>query len=250
MVSIGKGLGTTPPIDMNFSYLSTIWDLVRASTFYEAIRYIGPLAAAAIIIGMLWRPKQWPGLALLFLGIFAFFFTTVFTNPGGLFDGLVRYLGYWIVQHGEARASQPWFYYLLIQIPIYEYLPALGAIGAFLIALRRRLWTAAPDRPFQKAAAPESGDAQPVPTVSLFLFWALFSLAIFSYAGEKMPQQTMLIAAPLILAAAWAMGYLLELKASPAGIAERTWTIEIRRRRFEIPVQISQLERSILLAGF
>jgi predicted membrane-bound mannosyltransferase/DNA-binding beta-propeller fold protein YncE len=218
MISIGKLFGATAPINMNFSGASS-WGMLLdmrepyLAMVFTSAPYILIPTILAIGIGLWWKRREWPILALIFFGIFAFFFTTVFTSWGGLFDGLVRYLGYWIVQHGEERASQPWFYYLFIQIPIYEYLPALGAVGAFFIALRRRLWSAAPERPFHPAAAPESGEAhegQSVPTVSLFLFWALFSLAIFSYAGEKMPQQTMLIAAPMILAAAWTMGYLLD----------------------------------------
>ena len=142
----------------------------------------------------------------------------------------MRYLGYWVVQHGESRGSQPWFYYLFVQIPIYEYLPAIGAVIAFFVALRRRLWVAEPGAPFQPAAPVSGsgeGESRPVPAISLFLFWALFSLAVFSYAGEKMPQQTMLISAPMILAAAWMLGYVLDTKSIGEGFRLRQWTMEI-----------------------
>lgn len=242
MVTIGKLFGTPPPIDMNFSFLSGIGDILTSKTFFESIMFILIPTGVAIGIGLWWRPREWWKLALIFFGIFTFFFTTVFTTAGGLMDGLVRYLGYWIVQHAEERAGEPWFYYLLVQIPIYEYLPAIGAVVAFFIALRRRLWNAASGKPFQ-AAAPEIGEVQPVPTISLFLFWALFSLAIFSYAGEKMPQQTMLIAAPMILAAAWAVGYLLDTNSIGELFQFRQW-------KFEIPVNVTQSARNILLAAF
>ncbi len=50
----------------------------------------------------------------------------------------------------------------------------------------------------------------PVPTVALLVFWSASSLFIFSIAGEKAPWLTVHIALPLILAAAWAMGWLIE----------------------------------------
>ena len=204
--------------------------------------YIVLPTIAAIVIGVWWKPRDWWKLALIFFGIFVLFFTTILTTVGGLFDGLVRYLGYWMVQHGESRGSQPWFYYLFVQIPIYEYLPAIGAVIAFFIALRRRLWAAAPGAPFQPAVRADE-DRQPVPAISLFLFWALFSLVIFSYAGEKMPQQTMLISAPMILAAAWAVGYLLDTKSLGEVFRIRQW-------KFEIPAGVTHGLRNAVLAAF
>jgi predicted membrane-bound mannosyltransferase/DNA-binding beta-propeller fold protein YncE len=207
--------GNRLPQDMNFSYLNSVSDLLKSQDLYTALAFIFPLAVISIVVGIWWNRKLWPMLAAIFFGIFALFFTTVFTNAGGLFDGLVRFLGYWIQQHAEQRGGQPWFYYIFLQIPIYEYLPAIGAIIALAIAIRRKLWASVSDRPFEPPSG--SDDAQtPVPTVSLFLFWALFSLAIFSWAGEKMPQQTMLISAPMILAAAWAIGYFLDTECSRA----------------------------------
>jgi predicted membrane-bound mannosyltransferase/DNA-binding beta-propeller fold protein YncE len=246
MTTVGK-LFPAPmaPIDMNFAFASSLGALFQEpyiAMLGKALLYIIPLTAAAIALGMWWRPKEWPKLALIFFGIFAFFFTSVFTAPGGFFDGLVRYLGYWIVQHGDARGGQPWFYYLFIQIPIYEYLPAIGAVVAFFIALRRRLWSAAPAKPFETAAPAGEGE-RPVPAVSLFLFWTLFSLAIFSYAGEKMPQQTMLISAPMILAAAWAVGYLLDTVSAGEIFRFRRWA-------FEIPASVTRVARKVLLAVF
>ncbi|MBN1440594.1 MAG: SMP-30/gluconolactonase/LRE family protein [Anaerolineales bacterium] len=248
MISIGR-LFQFPmdPIDMNFAWASNLSALFDPAQPYlamlgGALPYILVPTAAAVGIGLWWKRKEWWILALVFFGIFAFFFTTVLTNPGGLLDGLIRYLGYWIVQHGEERASQPWFYYLLIQIPIYEYLPAIGAVTAFLIMLRRRLWQADAGKPFQPAAD-SAGEVRPVPAIPLFLYFGLFSLAIFSYAGEKMPQQTMLIAAPMILAAAWALGWILETK--PVGA-----TLRFRKWSFEIPASAAVPARHFLLAAF
>jgi predicted membrane-bound mannosyltransferase/DNA-binding beta-propeller fold protein YncE len=255
MVTAGKLAGlTTTPIDMNFSWatsLGTLLDLQQpyAALLLSALPYILIPTAIAIGIGLWWNRKQWPILALIFFGIFTFFFTTVLTSAGGLFDGLVRYLGYWIVQHGESRGGQPWFYYLFVQIPIYEYLPAIGAVIAFCIALRRRLWCAASGAPYQPAApAAPAGESsadenQPVPAISLFLFFALFSLAVFSYAGEKMPQQTMLISAPMILAAAWMLGYLLDTISAGEVFSLRQW-------KLEIPAGVTRALRNGVLVTF
>jgi predicted membrane-bound mannosyltransferase/DNA-binding beta-propeller fold protein YncE len=247
MVTVGQLSGVTAPIDMNFAWatsLKTLLDVEQpyAAMLLSALPYILIPAIAAILIGRWWDFKKWRILALIFFGIFTFFFTSVLTSAGGLFDGLVRYLGYWIVQHGESRGSQPWFYYLFIQIPIYEYLPAAGAVIAFCIALRRRLWSAASGAPYT-AAAPAEGEQQPVPSITLFLFWALFSLGIFSYAGEKMPQQTMLISAPMILAAAWAVGYLLDTRSAGELFQLRQW-------KLEIPANVTRTARNLVLAAF
>ncbi len=92
-------------------------------------------------LGLWWKPKFWLSAAAIFFAIFTIFFTTFFTNGKGFFMGLMASLGYWLSQQGVQRGSQPLYYYALIQIPIYEYLPALGAIAALVIGLRHRLFT-------------------------------------------------------------------------------------------------------------
>ena len=62
-----------------------------------------------------------------------------------------------------------------------------------------------------------------MPTLALLIFWSLANLAAFSYAGEKMPWLTVHIAAPMILAAGWAIGYLLETPSSSASQVARGW---------------------------
>jgi predicted membrane-bound mannosyltransferase/DNA-binding beta-propeller fold protein YncE len=235
MGPLGKVFGTKAPQDMLFSSLRSIPDLLKSYDFYTSMAYIIPLVVISVLIGILWKRRLWPILALIFLGIFAVFFTTVFTNAGGLFDGMVSFLGYWIQQHAEQRGGQPWFYYVFLQIPIYEYLPAIGTVIASAIAIRRKLWISVSEQPFQPPSAADDTQT-PLPTISLFLFWTLFSLGIFSWAGEKMPQETMLISAPMILAAAWAAGYLLETKS--AGISQKffRWTLDI-------PAHTTQLVR-------
>ena len=91
---------------------------------------------------------------------------------------------------------------------MYEFLPALGTILAAGIASFAHLWQAQPGQPFTRIQ-PDS-DQHPVPVAALLVFWSVSSLAVFTYAGEKMPWLTIHIALPMILAAAWAIGWMIE----------------------------------------
>ncbi len=229
----------------------------------------------AILIGWWWNPRVWLMNAFLFYAIFTVFYTTFFTNGFGFFTGIVGALGYWIAQQGVERGSQPWYYFILIQIPVYEYLAALGTLLAAYFALRyNRLFQfsafapASPDQvvtPLYSAPQPlpqaplegeftppeafpeetpevtygvdelpdgfETGgdllDQPPVsdttaldelysiphrlPVIGLLLFWSATSLVAYSVAGEKMPWLTVHIALPMLLAAGWGLGYLVDI---------------------------------------
>lgn len=95
-----------------------------------------PLAAIAIAAGLLWNWRRWLICAAIFHILFAFFFTTVFTNINGLATGMVYSLGYWLEQQGVRRGSQPQYYYLLLILPFYEFLPVIGSVLAMLTGLR------------------------------------------------------------------------------------------------------------------
>ena len=185
---------------------------------------------------------------------------------------------------GPARNNL--YYYALVQVPTYEFLPALGMLLAIFIGIRHKLWMALPGSPFKRAdeaamasasaatgepgegvgeSQAETGDAVPapgagpsnplalwlehvkvdqpapagsesdeawqvrderleepfeedqkplpllpVPTLALLTFWSLSSLVAFSVAGERMPWLTVHIALPMVLAAGWGVGYLVE----------------------------------------
>ena len=98
----------------------------------------------AFLVGLWWNSKVWLYNAALFYGIFIFFYTTFFTNGQGFFTGLVGSLGYWLSQQAVERGSQPLYYYALVQIPIYEYLAALGTLLAAYLAFRFRKWLIVP----------------------------------------------------------------------------------------------------------
>ncbi|HEY9528587.1 MAG TPA: flippase activity-associated protein Agl23, partial [Anaerolineales bacterium] len=92
----------------------------------------------SIIVGMLWN-RDWWKYAAVFWATFTLFYTTFFTNAAGFFTGVIGSLGYWLVQQGVERGSQPEYYYILIQIPMYEYLPAIGTLVAIGLGLRKLL---------------------------------------------------------------------------------------------------------------
>jgi len=187
----------------------------------------------AIFLGYYWGLRGWVKLAAVFFAIFVVLYTTFFTNGSGFFTGIVGSLGYWLSQHSVNRGSQPWYYYGLITIPIYEFLAALGTILALYFAARfRKWWTFGGFDPARQPEEPNSanqGDGQPaslsqkpgepgefdhrlirVPVILMFLFWSVTSLIAFSIAGEKMPWLTIYIAQPMLLAAGWGLGYLVD----------------------------------------
>jgi len=49
-----------------------------------------------------------------------------------------------------------------------------------------------------------------IPVLALFTFFSILSLIAYTLAGEKMPWLTVYIAMPMLLAAAWGIGYLIE----------------------------------------
>ena len=98
--------------------------------------FLIPLAIIAVAVGLWWNPRLWLMNAALFYGIFTVLYTTFFTNGQGFFTGLVGSLGYWLEQQGVQRGDQPWYYYIFVQIPIYEFLPALAMLLALFLGLR------------------------------------------------------------------------------------------------------------------
>lgn len=182
------------------------------------------MAGIMIAIGLWWNRRFWLINAGLFYGIFTFFYTTYFTNTNGFFTGLLGSLGYWMAQQEVQRGSQPWFYYIFLQVPVYEYLPALGTLLGFILIFRqRRKRMAAEPTPAETepASSLEPEDFLPVdelpqerkenaPTLALISFWTISGLIAYSYAGEKMPWLTVHVTLPMILLAAWALGHVIE----------------------------------------
>lgn len=134
----------------------SVQSLTSRDIFIIAIFMLITFGLSAFI-GWLWKRALWWKLALTFWVPFTVLYTTFFTNSDGFFTGLIGSLGYWIVQQDVQRGSQPWYYYLLVQIPVYEFLPALGLILAIFLAFLRKP-TASPEGP---TTAVTDDDQQP-----------------------------------------------------------------------------------------
>ena len=179
-----------------------------------------PLLLLSVVIGLAWDRRLWLVNAAIFYGVMIVFFTTFFTNGTGIFSGLYGSLGYWLQQQSVQRGGQPWYYYLLIELPVYEFLPALGTVAAGVIGvlgLRARKSAEDGDRPttagraISALAAEEEMTAPSLFGLTGFLgFWAVTSLAAYTVAGEKMPWLTVHIILPMILLAGWAIARVVE----------------------------------------
>jgi predicted membrane-bound mannosyltransferase/DNA-binding beta-propeller fold protein YncE len=201
------------------------------------------LLAASVVIGLIWDPKKFILCAGIFYGIYLPLFTTFFTNGGGTLTGLVGSLGYWLEQHGVKRGNQPWYYYAVINVPIYEFLPAIGALFAGGLAVWR--WVvgvepareaapalAAADGPDGMVASPKKrpvspSDTEGFPVVLYFGFWAAMAPSAFSIAGEKMPWLTTHIALPLILLSGWAIGQFIDATDWKVFGERRAWLLAV-----------------------
>ena len=186
-----------------------------------------PLALLSLSIGLSWHWKRWTICAVLFHALFAFFFTSAFTNIAGLGTGMIYSLGYWLEQQGVRRGSQPQYYYLFIILPTYEFLPVVGSISAMLAGVtafwqRRRkriviaeqhqaqiaeLGELESDAPTRAAPAPtEEDQLRALPFSLLLAWWAVLNLIGYTLAGEKMPWLGTHLSTPMILLAAWYFG--------------------------------------------
>ena len=198
-----------------------------------------PLALLSLSIGLSWDRKRWLISAAIFHVIFAFFFTSVFTNFAGLGTGMIYSLGYWLEQQGVRRGSQPQYYYLLIILPTYEFLPIVGSVSAMFAGVtafwksrrssleQHHALAAAAEQAAEKAAEQAANDddsedapaeiAVPpavlesdrltrLPFVLLLAWWAMLNLVGYSLAGEKMPWLGTHITVPMILLTAWYFG--------------------------------------------
>jgi uncharacterized protein (TIGR03663 family) len=185
---------------------------------------VAVLVLGSALIGYLWDPKKWFIHAGIFWVIFIVFYTTFFTNGKGFFTGLVGSLGYWLSQQSVERGGQPLYYYALIQIPVYEFLPALGMIIALVIGISKRAFSGIPGlSPADQTDLSSSDDSQRIPTLALLIYWSLISLVAYSIAGEKMPWLTVHITLPMILASGWGIGYVLQRFDWSALKASRGW---------------------------
>jgi len=158
----------------------------------------------SIAIGMAWN-RGWWKYAVLFWGAFTLFYTTFFTNAGGFFTGLLGSLGYWLVQQGVERGSQPEYYYVLVQIPMYEFLPAIGTLVGIGLGVNKLLRKRQVESVDDAEGNPNSKESMFGVFFALLTWWSFSSIAAFTIAGERMPWLTYHMAWPMILFTGWAV---------------------------------------------
>ena len=134
------------------------------------------LAGLSVYFGYLWNWSVWWRCALIFYSIWTLLYTTFLTNfYGGIKSGIWQSLGYWVVQQGQGRGGQPWYYYFVIS-SVYEFLPFFVGIVGIVYFIRKR------DR------------------FSLFLvYWAAITFLLYTVASEKMPWLLVNITLPFIV---------------------------------------------------
>lgn len=176
--------------------------------------------------GLLWNRRLWPVLLGVFYTPYVLLYTTFFTNLAGFGSGIWGSLQYWLLQHEVQRGAQPWYYYLLL-LPIYEFLPILLALLGVVIWSRQsqgvRFWAASVAAATVVAFFVPGGGGRLgalallgaglgvlglarggdlVGEFRLFLlFWTVASFVGYAIAGEKMPWLGVHLTLPLILTA-------------------------------------------------
>jgi uncharacterized protein (TIGR03663 family) len=115
--------------------------------------------------------------AAAFVVVFSACFSVGFTNPGGIVDGAVDGIRYWLSQQPVNRGDQPWPFYLAL-LAGYEWpiLP-LAAVGAVTVVRR------------------------PDPVRGLLLWTAVANLIVYSWASERFPWLVVHPLLPIVLVA-------------------------------------------------
>ncbi len=249
---------TAFPIKLIGKFLGLNWNPLDYTTpgILRTAAFLVVIVLISAAIGLLWKPKLWLVNFGIFYSIFTVFYTTFFTNGFGFFTGIIGSLGYWLEQQSVQRGTQPWYFYALIQVPVYEYLAAFGTSVALILGLTHNKWSNRPgDRlataePVEDEAdiepelleetnqitvaeiqveaaslenSPAAASNQSLPILILLVFWSVTSLIAYSLAGEKMPWLTVHIALPLLLGAGWGFGHLVEITPWKKLMENRAW---------------------------
>ena len=129
----------------------------------------------AMSYGLKWNTSVWWKAAAIFYALYILMYTSFLTNGFGIGSGVWQSLGYWVVQQGEGRGSQPWYYYTIITT-LYEFLPLLLSVIGSVYFLRNR------DK------------------FGMFLvYWVWTTFLLYTIASEKMPWLLVNITLPMIV---------------------------------------------------
>lgn len=150
---------------------------------------VGTVGAAALAPG-------WRALALgagAFVLVFGACFSVGFTKPGGIVDGAVDGIDYWLSQQPVNRGSQPWQFYLTL-LAGYEWVVVPLAVVGAVVTIRR-----------------------PDPVRGLILWTAIANLIVYSWASERFPWLLVHPLLPLVLLAGIGVERLWQLRPVAAG---------------------------------
>ncbi len=168
--------------------------LIRGRSLLPALRSITPQAAILSLV-----------IAVI---IFVLLFTTFFTNLAGLFTGTVYTISYWLAQHGVQRGGQPWYYYIFLLLPLYEFLPFLLSLMGTAYCLIKGPKSNVQGQPRTSSFQPPTSNPQLFD--SFLIYWLTGTILLYSWAGEKMPWLVVHLVLPMILLSGRFVGDVLE----------------------------------------
>ncbi|HSR35178.1 MAG TPA: flippase activity-associated protein Agl23 [Anaerolineae bacterium] len=174
-------------------------------------RHPRPSSVEEAIRALSWQ--NWLIAVVIMFLIYALLFTTFFTNPLGLGTGIFGSISYWLAQQEVQRGGQPWYYYLLL-LPMYEFVPLLfSLIATVYYVVRGR-------RPRPQMEVMEGDEILQVEEprwgrsdarfLAFLIFWNIATLFTYSWAGEKMPWLVVHPVLPMIILSGKFAGDLLE----------------------------------------
>ena len=155
--------------------------------------------AASLAVGYWQMRQRFLVSVAIFYAITVPLFTTFFTNGRGLATGFIGSLGYWLAQQAVERGSQPEYYYFLMT-PLYEFLPLILSMVAFVYLAVR----------WKTVAEVGEESRSSVSFVPFLALWVILSWITYTAAGEKMPWLIVHITLPMILLGGWLVGRLLD----------------------------------------
>jgi uncharacterized protein (TIGR03663 family) len=200
LAAYGKFMAEAPSAEGGFNLFNHIDALVTLAVAMLTVVVIQPgvdstrRPANLFVQNVILSGKQVGWAILAALIVWTLLHTTFFSNIGGLYSGAVGAIVYWLEQHSVQRGGQPWYYYLML-LPMYEFLPVLvGGIGGLVYLIRRR-FPAHADAELETDATVTPSDGGMFG--AFLIYWAVLSLIIYSWAGEKMPWLSVHMTLPL-----------------------------------------------------
>jgi uncharacterized protein (TIGR03663 family) len=197
------------PIFISLGVYGAFLTAILVAALLRARRRGVDLAEVPVLRSLVAVPAAWwagavAGSSLLFVALFTQFFTR-FEGPGteaapygAIRNGLVAGFEYWRGEQDTLRGDARWQYYLAL-IPAYEWLVVGLAVVGIVWVLRR-----------------------PGLVGQTLVFWGVGSLAVHSWAGERMPWLIIHPLLPFVLLAGLGVQVLWERRRSVAAVPVAT----------------------------